>query len=115
YGHAASRRMQATHRRIRERLSPLPGVLFADEECVAQHQAACVACAFWEVVFLARGGGSLEDAEAAFAAAAQHRSDLGLLSARLDVADGQLQGAYPEAGAHLALITAAQSLAARRF
>jgi GH15 family glucan-1,4-alpha-glucosidase len=72
---ACSRRMQQTHRKIRERLSPAAGLLFRKEQSLTMGEGAFGICSFWDVDFLARGGGTWDEAHEAFSQAAAYANE----------------------------------------
>jgi len=107
-------RMRATARRILERLSPAPGLLYRYEQSRAAGEGAFILCSYWYAKHLARGGGALDEAEAWFAAATAHASDLGLLAEEIDPASGMQLGNFPQAFSHIGLIGAALAIEERR-
>ena len=70
-------------------------------------------CCFWIAEFLARGGGSLEEAHDAFAQTLAYANDLGLFAEEIDPKTGDALGNFPQAFTHVGLINAALSLAER--
>ncbi|MEX2140517.1 MAG: glycoside hydrolase family 15 protein [Pirellulales bacterium] len=110
---ASSQRMQRTHRRIRERLSPAPGLLYRKEQSLKMGEGAFGISCFWDVDFLARGGGSVPDAHDAFTRTAAYANDLGLFAEQIDPKTGDALGNFPQAFTHVGLINAALSLAER--
>jgi GH15 family glucan-1,4-alpha-glucosidase len=105
-----SARMQQTHRRIRERLAPAPGLLHRDERSAKKNEGAFALCGFWEADFLARGGGSLKEAQELFEAALAYANDVGLLAEEIDPHNGDALGNFPQGFTHLGVINAALSL-----
>jgi GH15 family glucan-1,4-alpha-glucosidase len=105
-----SERMQQTHRRIRERLAPAPGLLHRDERSAEKGEGAFALCGFWEADFLARGGGSLQEARDTFDAALAYANDVGLLAEEIDPNNGDALGNFPQGFTHLGVINAALSL-----
>jgi GH15 family glucan-1,4-alpha-glucosidase len=110
---ASSARMQRTYKRIREKLVPRPGLVYRNEESLTSGEGAFVVCGFWEVDFLARGGGSLEEAHQAFRTAAAYMNDVGLFAEEIDPATGDALGNFPQAYSHLGMVNAAISLRQR--
>jgi GH15 family glucan-1,4-alpha-glucosidase len=113
FDNASSQRMQQTHLEIRNRLSPAPGLLYRKEQSLAMGEGAFGISCFWEVDFLARGGGTLEEAHDAFAQTAAYANDLGLFAEQIDPKTGDALGNFPQAFTHVGLINAALSLAER--
>ena len=107
-------RMRSTAARLRERLSPAPGLLYRYEQSLDAGEGTFVLCAFWYAKHLARGGGTLEEAERWFEAAAARAGDLGLLAEEFDPHTGQQLGNYPQAFSHIGLIGAALAIEERR-
>lgn len=105
-----SMRMQQTHRCIRERLAPAPGLLYRDERSAKKNEGAFALCGFWEADFLARGGGSLNEAREIFEAALAYANDVGLLAEQIDPNNGDALGNFPQGFTHLGVINAALSL-----
>jgi GH15 family glucan-1,4-alpha-glucosidase len=110
---AGSERMERTYGRIREQLVPRPGLVYRNEESLTSGEGVFVVCSFWEVDFLARGGGSLKEAHSAFRTAAAYANDAGLFAEEIDPATGDALGNFPQAYSHLGMINAAISLQER--
>jgi GH15 family glucan-1,4-alpha-glucosidase len=110
---ASSGRMQRTYRRIREKLVARPGLVYRNEEGLTSGEGVFVVCSFWEVDFLARGGGSLEEANAAFRTAAAYANEVGLFAEEIDPLNGDALGNFPQAYSHLGMVNAAMSLRQR--
>ena len=110
---AGSARMQRTYQRIREKLMPRPGVVYRNEESRTSGEGAFAVCSFWEVDFLARGGGNLEEAHTAFRTAAGYANDVGLFAEEIDPPTGDALGNFPQGYSHLGMINAAMSLQER--
>jgi GH15 family glucan-1,4-alpha-glucosidase len=110
FDHASSWRMQHTHRSIRDRLSPAPGLLYRKEQSLSMGEGAFGISCFWDVDFLARGGGSLEEAHTAFNRVASYANDLGLFAEQINPITGDALGNFPQAFTHVGLINAALSL-----
>jgi len=114
FDEASSERMQQTHRRIRERLSPAPGLLYRKEQSLTMGEGAFGISCFWDVDFLARGGGTLEESQRAFTQAVAYANDLGLFAEEIDPQTGDALGNFPQAFTHVGLINAALSLVERQ-
>ena len=67
-------------------------------------------CSFWEVEFLALGGGSLQQAEDLFNRILTFQNDLGLFGEEIDPRTGDALGNFPQAFTHVGVIGAALSL-----
>jgi GH15 family glucan-1,4-alpha-glucosidase len=105
---AHSVRMRATHHAIRRRLSAPNGLLY---RYLAQpEEGAFGICGFWEVEYLALGGGPLHQARARFERLLQCQNDVGLFAEENDGANGDALGNFPQGFTHLGLISAALSL-----
>src|SRR5438477_8918542 len=103
---ASSARMRQTHRRIHDKLIPKPGLVYRNERSLESREGAFALCSFWEVDFLARGGGTLEEANTAFASAMNHANDVGLFSEEIEVESGDALGNFPQGFTHLGVINA---------
>jgi GH15 family glucan-1,4-alpha-glucosidase len=106
--------MRQTHDRIREKLVPCSGLVYRDERSKDRHEGAFALCSFWEVDFLARGGGTFAEADAAFANALGYANDIGLFGEEIDPATGDALGNFPQGFTHLGVINAALSLRDRQ-
>jgi GH15 family glucan-1,4-alpha-glucosidase len=111
---ASSRRMRETHRNIRERLSPAPGLLYRKEQSLTMGEGAFGICSFWDVDFLARGGGTSLEAHDAFAQATAYANDLGLFAEEIHPKTYEALGNFPQGFTHVGLINAALSLVERQ-
>jgi GH15 family glucan-1,4-alpha-glucosidase len=109
---ADSIRMRQTHHCLRQRLSPAPGLLYRDEQSAARGEGAFALCSFWEVDFLARGGGTRDEARKIFKNALACANDLGLFAEEIDPTTSDPLGNFPQAFTHLGVINAALSLRA---
>lgn len=107
---AASERMRQTYRQIREKLIPRPGLVLRNERSIDWQEGGFALCTFWEIDFLARGGGTLEEARAAFNTAMPYANEVGLFAEEIDVATGEARGNFPQGFTHLGVINAALSL-----
>lgn len=106
---ASSQRMRQTLTRIREKLSPRPGLLYRDERSWQRREGAFALCSFWETDFLARAGKAPE-ARDNYEAALGYANDLNLFAEEIDPETGDALGNFPQAFTHLGLINAALSL-----
>jgi GH15 family glucan-1,4-alpha-glucosidase len=105
---ADSARMQATGRRIMERLRAGEGLLYRYKR--EPEEGAFGACGFWAVEYLAMGGGTLEEAHALFREQLPFASPVGLFSEETDPETGDALGNVPQAFSHVGLISAALTL-----
>jgi GH15 family glucan-1,4-alpha-glucosidase len=106
-----SARMRSTYRALCAVLSPQPGLLFRNKE--AGDDGAFGICCFWLAEHLARGGGSLQEARAAFEATLAFGNDLGIFAELIEPVTGAALGNVPQTFTHVGLINAALSLAER--
>jgi GH15 family glucan-1,4-alpha-glucosidase len=113
FDEVSSLRMGRTFRRIQERLGGGPGLLYRYEQSFKGGEGAFALCCFWIAEFLARGGGTLEEAHRAFAETSAYANDLGLFAEEIDPKTGDALGNFPQAFTHVGLINAALSLAER--
>jgi GH15 family glucan-1,4-alpha-glucosidase len=113
FDEASSWRMQRTFQRIQERLGAGPGLLYRYEQSFEGGEGAFAMCCFWIAEFLARGGGSLEQARDAFAHTLAYANDVGLFAEEIDARTGDALGNFPQAFTHVGLINAALSLVER--
>jgi GH15 family glucan-1,4-alpha-glucosidase len=67
-------------------------------------------CSFWEVEFLALGGGSLQEAENLFNRLLAFQNDLGLFGEEIEPQTGDVLGNFPQAFTHVGIIGAALSI-----
>jgi GH15 family glucan-1,4-alpha-glucosidase len=107
-------RMRATFQRIRERLEVAPGLLYRVEESRAAGEGAFGICGFWAAEYLARGGGSLDEAEAWFERLLCYGNDVGIHAEEIDPSTGEPLGNVPQAFTHVGLISAALAIEERR-
>ena len=107
-------RMRATFREIRERLQVAPGLLYRNEESLLEGEGAFGICSFWAAEHLARGGGTLEEAELWFENVLRYANDVGILAEEMDPVTGELLGNVPQSFSHVGLISAAVAIEQRR-
>ena len=69
-------------------------------------------CGFWVAEFLARGGGTLQQAHDAFNSSMRYANDVGLFAEEIDPESGNFLGNVPQGLSHLSLISAAAAIAA---
>ena len=111
---AASPRMRATFRRVRDRLGAGDALLYRYRGGESPGEGAFGICSFWGAEYLALGGGTLEEAERTFARLTAYGNDVGLFAEEIDPADGAALGNFPQAFTHVGLINAAITLARRQ-
>jgi GH15 family glucan-1,4-alpha-glucosidase len=113
YEPPSSPRMRGTWRRIRERLSPVPGLLYRTEESREAGEGAFGICSAWAIEHLARGGGSVEEAVRWLEELLSHANDVGLLGEEIDPRTGAALGNFPQAFTHVGVVNAVLTLDAR--
>lgn len=113
YESARSDRMKSTFERIVEKLSPRSGLLHRYPPKAGDSEGAFGVCSFWIAEHLARGGGTLAQAEEAFAATSAYANELGLFSEEFDPTNGSALGNFPQVFTHVGHLNAALSLAER--
>ncbi len=116
YGFAEPRqpRMRSTFARIRERLEAAPGLFYRYEESRSAGEGAFGICSAWACEFLARGGGTLQEAERCFEQLLQFANDVGILAEEIDPASGAPLGNLPQAFSHAGVVSAALAIEERR-
>ena len=107
-------RMRATFEQSAKRLEVAPGLLYRYEESRAAGEGAFGICSFWAVEYLARGGGSLDEAEEWFAKLLPYANDVGIFAEEIDPTTGEPLGNVPQAFTHVGLISAALAIEERR-
>jgi GH15 family glucan-1,4-alpha-glucosidase len=107
-------RMRRTFQRIRERLQVAPGLLYRNEQSRLSGEGAFGICSFWAAEYLARGGGSLDDAQDWFEKLLPYANDVGLMAEQIDPMTGEALGNFPQAFTHVGLISAALAIEERR-
>ncbi|MEZ0230896.1 MAG: glycoside hydrolase family 15 protein [Planctomycetota bacterium] len=107
---ADSPRMRATRARIREHLGAPGGLLYRYKNADSPGEGAFGLASFWDVEYLALGGGSPEEAEGLFLELLGHANDVGLFAEEIDPATGAAVGNFPQAFTHVGVINAALSL-----
>jgi len=116
YGYAApdAPRMVATCERIRRELGAgdwLHRYSAEWDDGLPAGEGAFVACAFWEVEYLACLG-RVAEARRRFEHLLSHANDVGLFAEEIEPSSGAALGNFPQALSHLGLINAALALAA---
>jgi GH15 family glucan-1,4-alpha-glucosidase len=113
YDDPASPRMRGTWRRIVERLSPAPGLLYRYERSREDGEGAFGICSAWAAEHLARGGGTVEEAVAWLERLLARANDVGLFGEELDPRSGAALGNFPQAFTHVGVVNAVLALDAR--
>lgn len=98
-----SMRMRKTYERIKKDLGAPNGLLYRNR---GQEEGVFLLCSLWAVEYLARGGGSREEAESLLRKVLSHVNDVGLLSEEADALTGDLLGNFPLTFSHVGLINA---------
>lgn len=111
FEHADSERMKGTYARVRAELGAGGHLLYRYRR--EQPEGAFGACGFWGVEHLALGGGTIDEAHAAFRDLLQYQNDLGLFAEETDPSTGEALGNFPQAFTHVGLISAALTIAER--
>ncbi len=110
YDDPASARMRGTWRRIRELLSPAPGLLYRYEPSRAAGEGAFGICSAWAIEHLARGGGSVEEAVTWLERLLARANDVGLFAEEIDPRTGAALGNFPQAFTHVGVVNAVLTL-----
>jgi GH15 family glucan-1,4-alpha-glucosidase len=113
YEPPTSPRMRGTWRRIRERLSPRPGLLYRYEPSAAAGEGTFGLCSSWAVEHLARGGGSVEEAMAWLDGLLARANDVGLFAEEIDPRTGAGLGNFPQGFTHVGVVNAVLALERR--
>jgi GH15 family glucan-1,4-alpha-glucosidase len=108
---ADSSRMRSTYLALRRELGARNNVVYRYQ--AVPPEGAFAICSFWEVEYLALGGGSLQDGQSLFQHLLGFRSGLGLYAEEIDPDTGDALGNYPQAFTHVGLVSAALSLGER--
>jgi GH15 family glucan-1,4-alpha-glucosidase len=107
---AASARMRATYRRVRERLGARDGLLHRYRSDESPGEGAFGICSFWGAETLALGAGSAREARDTFERLCGFANDVGLFAEEIDPDTGEAVGNFPQAFTHVGLVNAALSL-----
>jgi len=108
-----SSRMRQTHARVEAELGARGGLLYRNRDPFTAGEGAFGACGFWRAEYLALGGGSVEEALAAFESLLQYGNDVGLFAEEIDPDTGEARGNFPQAFTHVGLINTALTLRRR--
>lgn len=108
---ARSDRMQSTYTALRKQLGAGDLIYRYDSD---HSEGAFGICSFWEVDFLALGGGSLYEADSLFRKLIHYANDVDLFAEEIDPESGDALGNFPQAFTHVGLISAALSMEERQ-
>jgi GH15 family glucan-1,4-alpha-glucosidase len=108
FEHADSERMKKTYQKICSTLSPGNGLIY--RYLRSPEEGAFGICGFWAVEHLAIGGGTLDEAHAAFKRLLEYQNDLGLFAEEINPQTGEALGNFPQAFTHVGLISAALTI-----
>lgn len=109
----SSTRMRATYQKIQKKLEVGRSLFLRNEIAIEEDEGAFFICSFWNVQYLALGGGTLEEANQAFKQTLQYANDVGLLSEEYDSVSQEALGNFPQGLSHSGLINAAMALEKR--
>jgi GH15 family glucan-1,4-alpha-glucosidase len=110
---ATSDRMRSTLAAIEAGLGAGHGLLRRYRRPPGQEEGAFGICSFWAVELLARGAGTLDEAQRVFARLLAFQNDLGLFAEEIDPATGGALGNFPQGFTHVGLISAALAIEER--
>jgi GH15 family glucan-1,4-alpha-glucosidase len=105
---ADSDRMQSTYAALRKALSTNNNLIYRYRG--GPPEGAFGICSFWEVEYLALGGGPIDRAIQLFEALLKYRNDVGLYAEEIDPNTGDALGNFPQAFTHVGLISAVLSI-----
>jgi GH15 family glucan-1,4-alpha-glucosidase len=108
---ADTARMRATHRAIKQQLGAGDHLIYRYRR--EPPEGSFGICSFWEAEYVALGGGTLDQAHAAFERLLQYGNDVGLYAEEIDPVSGDALGNFPQAFTHVGLINAAISIQRR--
>jgi GH15 family glucan-1,4-alpha-glucosidase len=114
FAQANQSRLLQTFARIEERLGAGDGLVYRYEASREVGEGAFGLCGFWAAEFLARGGGTLEQAERRFRTLLAHANDVGLFAEEISPESSEGLGNFPQAYTHVGLIDAAIAIEERR-
>lgn len=117
YGYRAAdhARMRGTYELVARTLGvPQSALVHRNEQSLVGGEGAFGITSFWAVDYLARGGGTLREAERRFRELLGYANDVGLFAEEIDPRSGEAIGNFPQAFTHVGLIDAALSLERRR-
>jgi GH15 family glucan-1,4-alpha-glucosidase len=114
FAEASQPRLLRTFACIDERLGVGDGLVYRTERGRDEREGAFGLCGFWAVEFLARGGGSLDEAERRFRVQLANSNDVGLFAEEVEPENGEGLGNFPQAYTHVGVISAALAIEERR-
>jgi GH15 family glucan-1,4-alpha-glucosidase len=108
-------RMRRCWQLLQKKLQTTPPLLHRNEQSKRLGEGPAAQCSFWAVEYLARGGGSLYEAQRALGTLLSMSNDVGLFAEHIDTANAQGAGNFPHAATHASLICAALSITQRHI
>lgn len=108
---AGSERMRSTYRALRKDLGQRDGLIY--RYSTSPSEGAFGICSFWEIEYLALGGGTLAETRELFARVSAFGNDVELFAEEIDPTTGDALGNFPQAFTHVGLISAALSISER--
>ncbi len=109
-----SDRMRKTFSALKKRLHTGNCLFYRNDQSRIEKEGAFGICCFWVADYLARGGGSLEQACQQFEGVLSYANDLGLFAEEIEPLSGNFLGNFPQAFTHVGLINAAVSIEKRK-
>ena len=113
YADPASHRLRSTAHVMADKLGAGPGLIYRSSGSEGEEGAFGIS-SFWLVECLARGAGTLEEAETFMQKLVAHGNDVGLFAEEVWPPTGELMGNFPQAFSHVGLVSAAIALEERR-
>ncbi|HEX3019977.1 MAG TPA: glycoside hydrolase family 15 protein [Chitinispirillaceae bacterium] len=109
----AGYRMLKTYEALKKKLYAGNGLFYRNEQSKVKKEGTFGICSFWAIEYLARGGGSIDDATRQFSALLAQANDVGLYSEEIEPQTLEFLGNFPQAFTHIGLINAAISIQER--
>jgi GH15 family glucan-1,4-alpha-glucosidase len=110
FAHPVDARLRSTLARIRSRLNAGPALLYRYEESREVREGAFGICSFWAIDLMARGTGSLVEAERWLRQLLGYANDVGLFAEQMEPETGAPMGNVPQAFTHVGVVNAALTL-----
>lgn len=107
-------RMRRCWQLLQKKLQTTPPLLHRNEQSRRLGEGPSAQCSFWAVEYLARGGGSLYEAQRTLGSLLSKANDVGLFAEHMESDSAQGAGNFPHAATHAALICAALSVTQRQ-